>query len=272
MCDCDCKDFCENKVGYSKINLRTLYAPIWVTTQKAMNWLCFGRLLVFIYLLVGYIIGLSLSFQGGKFFVYLTYQTLTLNLTNAFLLLCRSLYLRKRIYDPIKGAGQEATWVEKFIWTVWQTAYPSAHIVTLIYWVLIYDPENSNIAGRYNHGPPLIHVYFEFFMSETPFKWTMLPICYIYYLLYIAVHLIFVFAKDEYIYEAVDPRETDDFFWFPVILVLLGSFFGIGKLLRYLLNKCLGNEEVINPHHSSGEDGDIELSTSDSSSRDTESS
>ncbi|KAJ6253846.1 hypothetical protein M0813_13264 [Anaeramoeba flamelloides] len=263
-----CYDCCEKKIGYSKINLRTLYAPVWSKTKTSMNIICFLRFLVFGFVLLAFIMGLSQSYDEGKFWIYLTYLTTTLQLLSSFLIFFRSVYLLDRIYDPVLGAEQPARALDKFIWTLSQTIFPMAHIVAIIYWALIYDPDTVMLTSYLNHGPLLIQVYFELICSETPFHWGLLPLSFIFYILYLTANIIYVFVADDAVYESVDPRNNEDIFWYPMILVLLVIFFVYGKFLRYLTTKCCTNEKTIKDRkkfvHSSDDSSseeDIELNS-----------
>ncbi|KAJ6228797.1 hypothetical protein M0813_08292 [Anaeramoeba flamelloides] len=266
---CGCSNFCENRIGYSKINLRTLYAPVWSKTKTSLNIICFLRFLIFGFVLLAFIMGLYQSYDEGKFWIYLTYQTTLLQLLLSALVFFRSIYLLDRIHDPVLGAEQPARALDKFIWTLYQTVFPMPHVVALIYWPMIYDPDTVMVTSYLNHGPLLIQVYFELICSETPFHWGLLPISLVYYLLYLAAHLIYVFVADDPVYESVDPHNSEDIFWFPMIIVFFVLFFAFGKLIRYLTTKCCPHEKTIKDRkkfvHStddSSSEEDIELNSS----------
>ncbi|KAK3102035.1 hypothetical protein FSP39_008269 [Pinctada imbricata] len=196
--------------------------------------------------------------QQIKWFIYLTdwcYFVLTVaTLVDAVSVV----YVLVRRKDISKGECETMSWYLQVNWVLFNVANSSALLVSLLYWGLIYGPnENMTAVNIETHALNSVYVIINVLVTAVPIRLYHFFHGVIYAITYVLFTLIYYLAGGTnedgkpYVYSTIDWRDTGftvglslavTFVAMPVVHTI---FWALYKLRVFLFSKCSRNSDSV---------------------------
>ncbi|KAJ6245265.1 hypothetical protein M0813_20466 [Anaeramoeba flamelloides] len=228
-----------------------MIVPWFIKDRKQMRYILLLRIAFFLFTVISIFATIGGNWEEGKWLVYLTNWTWTLQCVFQFLI---SYHTYKFItkWPKSYSTNSDFLWVTettkslKLLWIFWEHVFCLTFLVFLFYWAILYSPKSKpGYSTVVAHGINCVFTMIEIMFNRTTFPLAHFPFMFVFALIYLFVTIIYYFAagKDT-IYSVINVSKALGWLVFFLTIVFVFVLFIAGKALSHLRDRIWKNNSV----------------------------